>query len=758
MGFLNNLFGNRPKDTVVLQPRKPHEIAAQRAIEPVNPLPPVVDDYAPDMLDLGWYYSETKRQLQMAKIPLTDRAVHTYVIGASGSGKTKFLEFLIQQDIQLANGFGIIDPHGDLIEETKGFLVEYYQKTQDESIFDRVVIVDPTDPNYTVAFNVLEILPGVAPIEQAQELISVFKRIWADSWGARMEDLLRNSLIALGQASLTLVDLPQFLTTSAFRSQVMAKVSNPMARLYFERFDSLSKANQLTWSDPVTNKVNAFLADERISQMLSQPKSSFTLREVMDKKKILLLKLNKGKLRDSADLLGSLFMAKIQLAAFSRTDIPEAARVPFYLYIDEFQNFASESFNVVLSEARKYGLSLIMAHQTLEQIPPELRSVILGNAGIQVYFRMNRKDAELLAKEAFSYDGYQVKTVQMRNDRIDARYWSLGEEWERNFTQLQNMPPRHCLIKHKIQGGMLQLETVSIKPAFEALGMRPEEYPDLLATLPFGAKYQLERSALSQLAAGQTDTVQPAKEYQKAQPTSTPVQEQEPQTKAASPQEVKPQLDEQQQQFLDYIITNPETALTAVYRGIGVSVWKGNQIRDSLKEEGYIAEIETRLGRRSSRTHYFIPTFTAFDLLGQEPPAGRGGAIHRHIQRLIEEGATANGFTAQCEYDLGNGGIVDVHLEKGEYKIAVEIAVASKPQREVAHIKHCLAVGYDKVFDVFAEEKMMNKTQEALPAHVSPEELTKVQLLHLSKLSELIYAIVGEREKVVLPVELTPEE
>jgi hypothetical protein len=253
----------------------------------------------------------------MAKIPHKDRAIHMYVIGASGSGKTKFLEFPIQQDIQLGNGFGIIDPHGDLIEETKGFLVEYYQKTHDESIFDRVVVVDPTDPTHTVAFNVLEILPGVAPIEQAQELIMVFKRIWADSWGARMEDLLRNSLIALGQAELTLVHLPQFLTRLSFRSQVMAKVSNPLTRLYFERFDSLSKANQLTWTDPVTNKVNAFLADERISQMLSQPKSSFNLREIMDQKKILLIKLNKGRLQGAADLLGSLFMAKIQLVSIT---------------------------------------------------------------------------------------------------------------------------------------------------------------------------------------------------------------------------------------------------------------------------------------------------------------------------------------------------------------------------------------------------------------------------------------------------------
>jgi type IV secretory pathway TraG/TraD family ATPase VirD4 len=288
-----------------------------------------------------------------------------------------------------------------------------YKMTGGESLFDRVVIVDPTDPQYTVTFNVLELPQGVSAAEQAQELIMVFKRIWADSWGARMEDLLRNSLIALAQAGLTLVHLPQFLTLQPFRAQVMTNVSNQMTRLYFERFDSLSKANQLTWSDPVTNKVNAFLADERISQMLSQPKSSINLRDIMDNKKILLIKLNKGKLQQTADLLGSLLMAKIQMAAFSRTDIPEAARVPFYLYIDEFQNFASESFSVVLSEARKYGLSLIMAHQTLEQIPEELQSVILGNTGLQVYFRINRKDAETLAKEAFTYDGLQVKTVEM---------------------------------------------------------------------------------------------------------------------------------------------------------------------------------------------------------------------------------------------------------------------------------------------------------------------------------------------------------
>src|SRR5918996_963051 len=423
MGLFQRLFGQKPKPPVPAP-----------TVHPALPAPPLFYDAPiPDSLSLGWYYNPERHQWQMVKIPFADRATHEYVTGATGVGKTKFIQFQIKQDITLGNGFCIISPHEDLVVDTLGFLAEYYHNTQDETIFERVILVDPTDPRYTVGFNVLETPDGVAPIEQAQELIMVFKRIWASAWGARMEELMRNSLISLSLAGLTLGHLCEFLTSQPFRTQVMAHVSHPIAKPYFARFDAMSRAAQLQWTDPVTNKVNAFLSDERISQMLSVPKSSFNLREVMDQKKILLLKLNKGKLRESADLLGSLFMAKLQLAAFSRSDIPEAARVPFYLYIDEFQNFASESFSVVLSEARKYGLSLIMAHQTLEQILTDLRSIILGNTGIQVDFRMNRKDAELLAKEAFTYSGYNVKTVQMSSSRMNTKYWTLGEEWEKTL-------------------------------------------------------------------------------------------------------------------------------------------------------------------------------------------------------------------------------------------------------------------------------------------------------------------------------------
>ena len=459
-----------------------------------------VEDDNADVLNLGWYYSENKEEFQLAKIKETDRTNHFYVIGATGTGKTKFLEYLIRQDIEKGNGFGVIDPHGDLIEDIKGFLVLRYEQ-DDEIISDRIILIDPADPDFTVTFNPLEKVPGVPIAEQANELISAFRKIWSDSWGVRMEDLMRNSLIALAEAGLTLTELPQFLTHRGVRQGILEKVSHPLAQEYFKRFDTMTDRSQVTWIEPIMNKINAFFSDERIRHIFSSEKSSFNIREIMDHQKILLIKLDKGKLKDSADLLGSLLMAKIQMAAFSRSDILQRKRIPFYMYIDEFQNFATESFSIVLSEARKYGLSLIMAHQTLAQIPEELRSLILGNTGIQVYFRLNRHDATALAKEAFEYSGFEIKSVKGSSPR----YWSLGEEWERYTGELQTLAPRVCYVKHKIQGGVIAIRTADIETAQEEFidiaGMTETEYLNLIRAIPFGKKYLVLRAEINRKTA-----------------------------------------------------------------------------------------------------------------------------------------------------------------------------------------------------------------------------------------------------------------
>jgi len=200
--------------------------------------PKVHYEEIPGTLDLGWYWSENKEEFQMVKTREKERATHLYVTGATGTGKTKFLEFLIQQDIEKGNGFGVIDPHGDLIEDIKGFLACDYDNSRDEKkISERVILIDPTDPDFTVTFNPLDKLPGVSAAEQANELIGAFKKIWADSWGVRMEDLLRNSLIALRETGLALTELPQLLTRRAFRESVLEKVNHPVVQEYFQRFD-----------------------------------------------------------------------------------------------------------------------------------------------------------------------------------------------------------------------------------------------------------------------------------------------------------------------------------------------------------------------------------------------------------------------------------------------------------------------------------------------------------------------------------------
>jgi hypothetical protein len=451
-------------------------------------------------LELGWHWSENKEEFQLAKIADSDRLNHFYVIGATGTGKTKFLEYLIRQDIEKGNGFGVIDPHGDLIEDIKGFLVLRYEP-DDEIISNRVILIDPADPDFTVTFNPLEKVSGVPIAEQANELISAFRKIWSDSWGVRMEDLMRNSLIALAEAELTLTELPQFLTNRGVRQGILEKVSHPLAQEYFKRFDTMTDRSQVTWIEPIMNKIGAFFSDDRIRHIFSSEKSSFNIREIMDHQRILLIKLDKGKLKDSADLLGSLLMAKIQMAAFSRSDILQRKRIPFYLYIDEFQNFASESFSIVLSEARKYGLSLIMAHQTLAQISEEMKSLILGNTGVQVYFRINRHDASLLAKEAFEYSGHEVKRVSGSRPT----YWSLGEEWERYTSELQTLPPRVCYVKHKIEGGVIAIRTADIETAQEEFidiaGMTETEYLNLIKNIPFGKKYLVSRAEINRKAA-----------------------------------------------------------------------------------------------------------------------------------------------------------------------------------------------------------------------------------------------------------------
>jgi hypothetical protein len=460
-------------------------IAGLSADEGNLPLYPVKDPLVrqrepnPDELALGYAWGteekENREVWQLKGIKQTDRSTHFYIIGGSGTGKTKFIETLVQQDIKNQAGFGIIDPHGDLVEDIKGYLCLSEPGQSEKFLRENVVLIDPTDTKKTVCFNPLEKIPGISAAEQAGELVGVFKKIWEDSWGARMEDLMRNTLIALTENDMTLVELPNFLSDNAFREKVLKKVEHPICRQYFQRFNSLRQGLRDEWAESTLNKVNAFLSHDLIRQVFVSVKSSFNLREIMDKKKILLVKLDRGRLKEGSELLGSLLLSKIQMAAFSRTDTPESERVPFYFYIDEFQNFATENFIETLSEARKYKFSLVLAHQNLAQLPMKLQASIMANCSIQAYFRISRSDASILAKEALT------------------SIYSQPPGWEAYTQHLQDLPPRVCAVKNRVDGGVIMISAIDSPPAWKLAGRTEKEFREFVAGKEIGAKYLRDR-------------------------------------------------------------------------------------------------------------------------------------------------------------------------------------------------------------------------------------------------------------------------
>ena len=428
----------------------------------------------PDELVLGWEEGEDEESgqpfRQLKGVPQHYRSTHFYIVGASGSGKTKFMENLALQDAKNGNGFGVVDAHSDLTEDLKSYLL--FQHSDDlDFLKENVVLIDPSDPDYTVCFNPLERVDGMDTDMVAGELLEVFKKIFGDAWGNRLADLLMNTLIALIECELTLAELPPFLTDFKFRKMILEKVESQSCRDYFDNFNSHPLSKQREWAESSLNKVHQFLNNGKVRQMFVSPKSTFSFREIMDNKKILLVKLDRGRLKGSADLLGSLLLAKIQMTAFARTDTIEAERLPFYLYVDEFQNFATENFIQTLAESRKYKLPLILAHQNLAQLPPALRASILTNCTLQAYFRISRADADILAKESL------------------ASIYNDPPGWEWYIQQLQELRPTWCVMKNKIDGDVMKIQTLELPPAHEIIDDDAKVYAKAVSQARIGEKY-----------------------------------------------------------------------------------------------------------------------------------------------------------------------------------------------------------------------------------------------------------------------------
>ncbi len=342
-------------------------------------------------------FTDSRNKKTPFGIKAKDRTKHTYIIGKTGMGKSTVLENMAIQDIQGGNGIAFIDPHG----KTAELLLEYVP----ESRINDVLYIAPFDTDFPVSFNVME---DVGPDKRhlvVNGLMSAFKKIWVDAWSARMEYILNNILLALLEyPGSTLIGVNRMLADKDYRKKVVANVQDPSVRAFWvDEFAKYGERYMQEAGAAIQNKIGQFISNPLVRNIIGQPKSTFDLRKMIDGKKIIIINLSKGRVGEqNANLLGSMLITKIYLAAMSRADISERELnlLPqFYLYVDEFQSFANESFADILSEARKYKLNLTIAHQYIEQMSDEVRAAVFGNVGTMIVFRIGAFDAEVLEKE-----------------------------------------------------------------------------------------------------------------------------------------------------------------------------------------------------------------------------------------------------------------------------------------------------------------------------------------------------------------------
>ncbi len=364
-------------------------IQSKRLEPPLN-LPTPKNTANDDFTSLG--NTNFRGESKLFGIKTTDRRRHIYIIGKTGMGKTTILENMIFSDIQNGKGVGVIDPHGDLSEAILNFIPK--NRTND------VIIFDPSDKEFPVSFNMMECPNPENRNLIASGLIGVFKKMFGESWGPRLEHILRNTLLALTfTPNSTMLGIMKMLTDGKYRNRILKKVTDPIVLDFWKNEFGKWTDKQIAENvSPIQNKVGQFLSSSTIRNILGQPKSSVHFRFVMDNKKIIIVNLSKGKIgEDNSALLGSILVTKFQLDAMSRADIPEEKRKDFHLYVDEFQNFATDSFATILSEARKYKLNLTMANQYIAQMPEEVRDAVFGNVGSTLCCQVGADDAEYLS-------------------------------------------------------------------------------------------------------------------------------------------------------------------------------------------------------------------------------------------------------------------------------------------------------------------------------------------------------------------------
>jgi len=372
-------------------------------------------------------------------IKQADRRQHFYVVGKTGMGKSELLKNMAIQDIENGRGLGFIDPHGEVVDSLLDFIPSHR--------INDVIYLNPSDMENPVAFNVMEKVPTEMRHLVASGLMGAFKKMWPDVWSARMEYILNYAILALLEhPGATLLGINRLLADAGYREKVVKRVSDPVVKSFWlKEFARYSERYEIEATAAIQNKIGQLISAPLIRGIVGQVKTSIDIREAMDSGKIFLVNLSKGKVgEDASSLLGALIVTKLQIAAMSRVDIPEDDRRDFYLYVDEFQNFATKSFTNIFSEARKYRLNLIITHQYITQMEESIRDAVFGNVGTLACFRIGADDAEYLEKE-FAPDFQALNLVNLDKYNIYIKLMIDGLA-NRTFSA-QTLPPKKMSVK-----------------------------------------------------------------------------------------------------------------------------------------------------------------------------------------------------------------------------------------------------------------------------------------------------------------------
>lgn len=343
------------------------------------------------------YFAKTnfRGQERIFGVKEKDRLQHMYIIGQTGTGKTTLLKNLAIQDIKSGQGLAVIDPHGEFVDDLLDSIPQ--ERTQDTIYFN------PVDTQYPIGFNVLEVKDPEHKHLVASGLMAIFTKIWANVWSARMEYILDNCVMALlDTPGTTLMGIPRILVDKDYRKVIVSNIKDPVVRSFWvTEYESWEPRFRNEAIVPIQNKVGQFLATKMIRDIVGQSKSTLDIEDIINNRKILLVNVSKGLIgEDNSALLGAMLITKIQLTAMERVKVVREERHPFFLYVDEFQNFATDAFATILSESRKYGLALIIANQYIGQLVTEtstrVRDAIFGNVGTSISFRIGATDAEFM--------------------------------------------------------------------------------------------------------------------------------------------------------------------------------------------------------------------------------------------------------------------------------------------------------------------------------------------------------------------------